>query len=89
MFSIALYESPLFELPNLWFEDLLRFNIKPEYVDIVFAYIWPEDVFIEMWDRKNNPLKLYDESDNLTDSIATYEDLYNFLIKNDGFCTNN
>lgn len=90
LFGMDYFESPLFEIPWRWFEDLLKVYVKPEYMDTVSAYIWPEDdLDIEMKDRPEHPLYLYAaDCETIENTIGTYEDLYNYLKANDGFNTN-
>lgn len=87
--GIDMIDSPLYD-SYFWFVDSLMDKIiLPEYRDTFDAYMYPEDNFnLHASDRPNNPLLLYDDDDNIVNSIATLEDLYNYIKGNDGFDSN-
>lgn len=85
--KVDLFETPVYENCFKFFDFWMDSIIKKEYVDTVSAYIWPDDVDVNGYDRPEHPLELF-YNDGAINKIGTVEQLYIYLKENDGFRTN-
>lgn len=89
LLKIDMFDCPISENAGWFFDRLMDTIVKKEYSDTLSAYMYPEDdIDLNGWDRPEHPLQLFSaDGETIDNSIATLDDLYNYIYSHDGFRT--
>ena len=89
--NISIIDSVLFDIPAKLFDDLVSCYVKEEYMDFIYDFIYSVSLnngYLKQ--RQEEPLEVFDSNtEELIASIATLDDLYNYLNNNNAFYSNN